>query len=229
MKRCFYIDYLGTEICLEPEEYEVWEAYSRGEIPYSEFVERAIDILRRKDVPRGRLRSTAMYILGKLERGEYREEEEIEEYVRTAVVEFDWTGRTEYCRRSGHDIVTECYVSGMFTCPEECFNEKQNTIRDRLAEHLWDAYKKFLENEYIYIRESDTSEGFSRFEVVDVIETEEVEIRFEIYSVAFYRGNSCGGELRHLSYYIKPLEGFMYDSLMEFIKWLREECGGYEI
>jgi 6-pyruvoyl-tetrahydropterin synthase len=117
----------------------------------------------------------------------------------------------------------------MFTCPEECFNEKQNTIRDRLAEHLWDAYKKFLENEYIYIRESDTSEGFSRFEVVDVIETEEVEIRFEIYSVAFYRGNSCGGELRHLSYYIKPLEGFMYDSLMEFIKWLREECGGYEI
>jgi hypothetical protein len=228
MRRCIYIDYLDTEICLEPEEYRVWEEYIREEIPYSEFIRRATDILREKGVPRGRLRSTAMYILGKLESGEYREEEEIEEFVRTAVVEFDWTGRTEYCRRSGHDIVTECYVSGMFTCPEECFNEKQNTIRDRLAEHLWDAYRKFLESEYIYIRESDTTEGFSRFEVADVIETEEVEIRFEIYSVAFYRGNSCGGELRHMGYYDRALEGYIHDSLVEFVRWLRDECGGHE-
>jgi hypothetical protein len=215
---CFYIEYLDRVICLEPEEFELWVDYSYDRIPYSEFIREATRILREKGVPRGRLFSVAMHILGLFEEGRY--------FIRLVVVGFDWTGRTEYCKRSGHDIVTECNVQGEFECLYGVFHAREDEIRDRLAEHLWEGYRRFLDEEYVLIRESSTSEGFNRFEVLRVIDKEDVtRLFFNISSAEFYRANECGGVLRRMGYYEDRLMRYMEDALAEFIEWLERECG----
>ena len=249
MAYCFYIDYLGRDICLEPEELAVWEGYSKGRISYTEFRERARDILREKNVPRGIWISTMMYILGLYERGQYwitpeevgipeevieeEIEEEIEEIeeeeeikaVRLVEVEFEWYGRTEYCKKAGHHIVTECKVTGYFECLEDYFNDYQDTIRDKLAERLWKGYTDFLANEYILVYE-ETDEGFSRFDITRTKEKYDVDkLLGMITSVSFYRGNTCGDVVKRLEYYDSILEDWITDEFDEFLSWLEEECG----
>jgi len=249
MAYCFYIDYLDRDICLEPEEVAVWEGYSEGRISYTEFRERARDILRDKGVPRGRWLSTSMYILEMYEKGQYWiseeeleiPEEEIEEEIkeeieeieeeeelkptRLVVVEFEWTGRTEYCKKSGHHIVTECVVGGRFECLEDYFYDNQDYVRDHLAEELWKAYTEFLSADYVLVVE-ETSEGFSKFDVVDTKEKYDVMRLFGAIQYArFYRGNTCGDAVRRMEYYDSTLESYMDDAMDSFLDWLEEECG----
>jgi hypothetical protein len=217
MTYCFYIWYLDMKICLYKHELDVWADYREGRIGFSEFIRQAMAILRAKGVPRGRLYSVAMYILGLYEEKRYT--------VNLVVVEFDWTGRTEYCKRSGHHMVTECNVTGDFECVDSVFYEKEDEIRNRLAEALWDGYMEFLEEEYVRIRESSTSEGFSTFEVVRHMEREISYLSYNIRSARFYRANECGGELRHLEYYDDKLMSYIDDAVKLFKFWLEGECG----
>jgi len=221
MTYCFYVWYIDRKICLDNDEMAVWRDYSKGRIGVAEFMRRAMSILRYKGVPRGRLYSVAMHILGLYEERRYT--------ARLVIVDFDWTGRTEYCKRSGHHMVTECNVTGEFECIEDVFYKRENEIRDRLAESLWECYKMFLEEEYVFIRESSTSEGFSRFEITKHTEKEGItELSYSIHSASFYRANECGGAMRHLEYYDEKLTAYMDDAVSGFIYWLEVECGFHE-
>ena len=218
MTYCFYIWYLGRKICLYKHELDVWIDYSRGRIGFTEFIRQAMAILRAKDVPRGRLYSVAMHILGLYEERRYT--------VNLVAVEFDWTGRTEYCKRSGHHIVTECNVTGDFECVDSVFYQNEDEIRNRLAEALWEGYMEFLKKEYVHVRESSTSEGFSTFEVVRHMEKESITyLPCNIRSARFYRANECGGELRHLEYYDDTLMKYIEDAVRLFRFWLEGVCG----
>ncbi len=249
MSYCFYIDYLDMEICLEPFEVAIWDAYSKKLITYATFRKRAREILIEKGVPRGLWISVMMYILGLYEEGRYyiseeeleipeeeieeeieEEEEYIEEEEETlpieiVEVEFEWYGRTEYCKKAGHHIVTECVVTGWFECLKDYFEINQNYIRDRLAEHLWSGYVAFLSEDYVFVVE-ETSEGFSRFDVTNTKSATEINrLNGTIINVHFYRGNNCGDTVKKVSYYDSVLEDKISAEFENFMDWLESECG----
>lgn len=249
MAYCFYIDYLGREICLEPREIAIWDAYSRKLISYSTFKKEAREILIDKGVSRGVWISVMMYILGLYESGQYyispeeleiieEEEEEIEEEEELleeeeealekeiVVVEFTWYGRTEYCKKSGHHIVVECTVDGQFECLSDYFYDHEQNVRDTLATYLWLGFVSFLADDYVLIPQAETSEGFSKFDVVGTRTVDEVNRLYgNITDVKFYRGNQCGDTVRRLKYYEGELFSEMEVRLNEFIDTLERECG----
>ena len=169
-------------------------------------------------------KNLSKYNLTEEEIEEIEEEEEIK-LVELVVVEFEWYGRTEYCKKPGHHIVTECRVTGYFECLSDYFYDNEDSIRDRLSEHLWRGYSRFLAEDYVLVAE-DTDEGFSRFDVTRIRRKYDVNaLSGSITSVSFYRSNVCGEPVRRLSYYDSMLESWIEEEFDEFLDWLEGGCG----
>ena len=116
-------------------------------------------------------------------------------------------------------------MGGRFECLEDYFYDNQDYIRDHLAEELWKAYTEFLSADYVLVVE-ETSEGFSKFDVVDTKEKYDVTRLFGAIQYArFYRGNNCGDTVRRMEYYDNTLESYMDDAMDNFLDWLEGECG----
>jgi len=240
----FYIPALDKYIYLNSEEALPFFQRVVGKIGWTEFYKSARDVLRKHRIPRGYLKYTMMRILVCIENEEYDEyeipevkipveeveiekikvEKEIKE-VKYLKVRCRWWGRTEYCERSGHHLVTEAHVVFEFTIPETCFEEYRSDIEHEIDRRLFDTYISFLETEYVLIYER-TDSGIEELEEIDSFYVPiGTPLEYDLITADFYVGRNCAFSPEWRDDLSPVFESYVDDALDRFIGWLEHYCG----
>ena len=221
----FFIPYIGKEVTVDDYHFKLIARYYAKEIGFTRYYREIRELLTAQMIPRGYLRSVAMYMVGMYERLEY----EPVELEKCAIIHLVWYIKTAYTTKKGHYFITEGSAEIELQIPLDCWKMNEKEILDTLGNILESKYVEGYMKEYIFIPESDIYWVFDQAVIYDIktVPTDIEECTIKATLIEFQTGIRRSEEAvimwnidlsRRIAVYIEQ-------GLEEFVDRLHVICG----